>query len=82
MFFYIFYNFVANNPRIKPAIVPRVLNLPLWRLLASGNNSPETIYNMAPPANAKHSAITLLEIPPANAPKNAPRPVVTPDTKI
>ena len=45
----------------------------------SGISSPETIYNIAPAANAKHIDITLCDIPPIIAPKNAPIPVVTPD---
>lgn len=49
-------------------------NLVLDRLFDSGINSPETIYNIAPAANAKHSAIIFCEIPPIRAPKNAPIP--------
>ena len=53
--------------------------LPLYILLDSGINSPDTIYIIAPAAKAKHIAIIFLEIPPINEPKNAPIPVVIPD---
>ena len=74
----IYYN-ILNIPNTKPAILPNAGNLPLYSEFDSGNNSPETIYSIAPAAKAKHIAITFCDIPPTIAPKNAPIPVVTPE---
>ena len=38
------------------------------------------MYSIAPAAKLKHKAIISLEIPPTIAPKNAPIPVVIPDS--
>ena len=69
----------ANMPNKKPKILPIAVILALYSLLDSGINSPDTIYNIAPAANDKHIAIIVSEIPPINAPKNDPIPVVIPD---
>ena len=60
-------------------MLPTAVILPLYSLFDSGVNSPDTIYIIAPAANAKHIAIIVCDIEPTNAPKNAPIPVVTPD---
>lgn len=67
-------------PISNPSILPIALILPLYKLFASGVSSPETIYIIAPAANAKHIAITLWEISPIIAPKKAPIPVVIPES--
>lgn len=54
---------------IKPIIFPIALILPSYNLFDSGINSPDTIYIIAPAANAKQIAITSCEIPPTSAPK-------------
>jgi len=74
-----FHNCVAKIPIINPIILPTADILPLYNLFDSGINSPETIYNIAPAAKLRQTAITLWEIEPTIAPKNAPTPVVTPD---
>lgn len=58
------YTVVAKIPNIKPNIFPILDILPLYSLLDSGNNSPETIYNIAPAANARHIDITPCDIIP------------------
>lgn len=74
-----FYMLACKIPSMKPNIFPMLDILPLYSLFDSGSNSPDAIYNIAPAAKAKHIAITLLDIVPTNAPKNAPIPVVIPD---
>ena len=66
-------------PIKNPNIFPKLVILPLYRLLASGINSPVTIYNIAPAANAKHNDIIVNEIVPIILPNNAPIPVAIPD---
>lgn len=65
-----------------PRILPNEENLPLYILFDSGSNSQETIYNIAPAANAKEKPINSFEILPIMAPQNAPIPVVTPDNAV
>lgn len=76
MFAYILDN--ATIPISNPTIFPIAVILPLYNLFASGINSPDTIYSIAPAAKLRHIAIICSDIPPTNAPKNAPIPVVTP----
>ena len=69
---------MAIIPNINPAIFPIDANLPLYNFFDSGISSPETIYSIAPAANARHKLIKLCDIPPKIAPKNALIPVVMP----
>ena len=78
--FFRFYNCIAIKPTINPNILPIALILPLYNLLDSGISSPDTIYNIAPAAKLRHIAITCSDIDPTIAPKNAPIPVVIPDS--
>lgn len=80
MSIYSIYVVIVNIPKIKPAIFPKADSLPLYKELDSGNNSPETIYSIAPAAKAKHIAIIFCDIPPTIAPKKAPIPVVIPES--
>lgn len=50
-------------------MLPTAVILPLYSLFDSGVNSPDTIYIIAPAANAKHIAIIVCDIEPTNAPK-------------
>lgn len=59
-----FYIVVAKIPNMKPNILPILDILPLYSLLDSGNNSPETIYSIAPAANERHIDITPCDIIP------------------
>ena len=68
------YTVVAKIPNINPNILPILDILPLYNLLDSGNSSPETIYNIAPAANARHSDITSLDIVPQTCSKECPYP--------
>ena len=61
-------------------MLPILAILPLYSLFDSGINSPDTMYSIAPAANDKHIAIISCEIVPTNAPKNAPIPVVIPES--
>ncbi len=72
----------AKIPSAIPNILPKDENLPLYILFDSGINSHETIYNIAPAANAKEKPINSFEIFPIIAPKKAPIPVVTPDSAV
>lgn len=56
--------------------------LPLYKLFDSGMSSPETMYSMAPAAIDKQILIIPSDICPTSAPKNAPTPVVTPDSIV
>ena len=47
----------AKMPSVIPKILPKEENLPLYILLDSGSNSQETIYNIAPAANANENPI-------------------------
>lgn len=79
MWFDAYVHIIDKIPKIIPRMLPSAGSFPLYKLLDSGINSPETIYNIAPAANARHIAIIVWEIPPIRAPKNAPKPVVMPD---
>ena len=70
---------VARIPNTNPRILQKVGSFPVWILLYSGLNSPDTIYNIAPPAKARHIAIICCDIFPMMAPKKAPNPVAIPD---
>ncbi len=72
----------AKMPSVIPKILPKEENLPLYILLDSGSNSQETIYNIAPAANANENPINSFEILPIIAPQKAPMPVVTPDNAV
>lgn len=72
----------AKIPNAIPKIFPNEENLPLYILFDSGINSHETIYNIAPAAKAKEKPINSFEMLPIIAPKNAPIPVVTPDSAV
>ncbi len=61
-------------------MLPILFILPVYSLLDSGINSPDTIYNMAPAAKDRQMAITSSEMVPISAPKKAPTPVVMPDS--
>ena len=74
------HNCVAKIPIIKPIIFPIADILPLYNLFDSGISSPETIYSIAPAAKLRHIAMTAWDIEPTIAPKNAPIPVVMPDS--
>ena len=50
-------------------------------MLASGVNSPETIYNIAPAAKLKHIPIIASDILPTTAPKKATTPKKTTQKK-
>lgn len=65
-----------------PKIFPNEENLPLYIWFDSGINSQETIYNIAPAANANEKPINSSEIFPIIAPQKAPIPVVTPDNAV
>lgn len=69
----------ATIPIKNPIMLPNAVIFPLYNLFASGINSPDTMYNIAPAAKLKHIAIIAFDIPPTNAPKKAPIPVVIPD---
>ena len=68
------YILTAIIPIRKPSIFPSADILPLYKLLASGVNSPVTIYSIAPAAKLKQIAITCSDILPIVLPKNAPIP--------
>ncbi len=72
----------AKIPNVIPNIFPKDENLPLYILFDSGINSQETIYNIAPAANAKEKPINSFDMLPIIAPKKAPIPVVTPDKAV
>ena len=72
----------AKIPNVIPIIFPKEENLPLYILFDCGINSHDTIYNIAPAANASDTPINCLEIFPIIAPQNAPIPVVTPDNAV
>jgi len=66
---------VENQQYFRIAVI-----LPWYNLLDSGISSPDTIYNIAPAAKLKQIAIIFSDIEPTIAPKNAPIPVVIPDS--
>ena len=70
---------IAISPIKIPIIFPTTVLFPRYNLLDSGVNSPDTIYIIAPAANAKHNPIMVSDIPPKIAPTKAPSAVVTPD---
>ena len=70
---------IATKPIRIPIIFPIAVVFPLYNLLDSGVSSPDTMYIIAPAANARHNPITFSDIPPNIAPSSAPNAVVTPD---
>lgn len=72
----------AKIPKVIPKMFPKYENLPWYILLDWGINSHDTMYNIAPAANASEIPINSWEILPIIAPKNAPRPVVSPDKAV